>query len=169
MAASVVKEMTDEEVAALTGSQTPAPMPTEVVTAQDAAGEDGLIERWGQVTKTQVKFRSSASRANNKNVIKTLNKNTNIWVDHIEEQNGVEWYAATVNGTSGYILTDCVNLFDEAKSLSYQASLNSPVPTHTPKPTRVPTATPTATPEPPTPTTPAPMTPTPIASATPPQ
>ena len=153
VSASVVTELTEAEVQVLLGLNT----------SEDETGETGLIERWGELTKTNVRVRKAPA---GKEITK-LAKGTRVFVDEMVDVEGTLWCRVRYNkGKEGYIKSDCLKIYSAAESQMFQSSLASPVPTHTVPATRVPTSTPTVFIPTATPTAP-PETPAPILTATP--
>ena len=143
MAQSVIQELSDSEAAFIRSSG----VRPEDGEPEQADGESGIIERWGK-TRTSVKFRSSPGGS----LIRSLKRNTEIFVLSSEEVDGVQWYTALSNGQTGYVMAEFIDLLNAEQSALKQSRLKTPVPTHTPMMTRVPTATPTMYIPTPTPT-----------------
>ena len=135
----VVRFATPDEINAAFG-YTATPAPTQI--------PDGFpIERWAATNKSNVNIRTETSTRSSK--VKLLEKrNSSLWVYDSLTVDGVKWYHVNVNGSDGYVMAEYITLRSEEDSLSIQASLKSPVPTHTPAPTHMATSYITATPTP---------------------
>ena len=123
-----------------------APVPTPTPTAIPIGSP---IDLWA-TTNSKVNFRSTPAIANN-NVIKSLSKDTHVWMYESQLTAADEvWTRVRVDGQDGYIKTEFLEMMTKAQSDQYQASLPTPMPTRSPAPnvtaTPVPSATPTSMP-----------------------
>ena len=158
---NVIRFATAEEINAAFG-YTPTPAPTEI--------PDGHpIERWAATNKSNVNIRTETSTRSSK--VKLLERrNSALWVYDSVTVDGVKWYRVNVNGSDGYVMAEYITLKSEEESRNIQASLTTPVATHTPTATRMATNTVTVSPTPYDMMTAVPLLPTdPAETAAPPQ
>ena len=143
MSETVVRFLTDAEMAALFNctlppTQPPTPAPTEIP-------DGAAIDRWGAAS-AQVNFRRNPDKSSDR--LKTLEKNTRVWIYSSQTVNGDKWYSARYDGIDGYVMADYVNLTSQEESDAIQAQLASPMPTQQAGMEAMPTQAPTETPAP---------------------
>ena len=109
-----------------TPTETPTQVPTDTPAPEIPVGE--MINRYGK-TNSNVNFRTEAS-TNSKNK-GNLKKNTNVYLIYtLENELGETWTYAMVNGKTGYIMTNYLDLLTAEDSAALEAKA-SPVPTFT--------------------------------------
>lgn len=111
---------------------TPRPTPAAVPTYSPTA-----FSGYGILTTNSVNFRSSASSANNNNVLRQLTQGTIVRIISETASGGYTWYQCESNGTTGYIRSDVMaplsiqDYLSLSKSPSYSQNGNIITPTAT--------------------------------------
>lgn len=154
----------------VTEAPTNTPIPTETPTTAPTEAPIPVgqpVNRYATINGNRVAFRSEPSTSKSNTVIKRLANGSNVYVvNEMLNDKGERWSVVMVDGQSGYIMSEYLNIMTQSESDAYAASTgatpvptatpiptNTPVPTETPTaipteiPTEVPTATPTAAPQ----------------------
>jgi len=135
----------------VTEAPTNTPIPTETPTTAPTEAPIPVgqpVNRYATINGNRVAFRSEASTSKSNTIIKRLANGSNVYVvNEMLNDKGERWSVVMVDGQSGYIKSEFLNIMTQAESDAYAASTGAtPVPTATPIPTETPTAIPTEIP-----------------------
>lgn len=131
----------------MTEAPTNTPIPTETPTTAPTEAPIPVgqpVNRYATINGNRVAFRSEPSTSKSNTVIKRLANGSNVYVvNEMLNDKGERWSVVMVDGQSGYIMSEYLNIMTQAESDAYAASTGAtPVPTATPIPTETPTAIP---------------------------